>query len=352
MTAENSISRFATEANKSRRLFFKSLEPFPRSLKQVVKGNYRKRLLRSHGKPMLGECAPWLLADMLNVKNRRAIESVIPSWMNLYAFTIFIDDVLDRGHETEFAPLLLATNLLLERGISSLYGLPRSKKVRIRLDSFFIETAAAAMEEILRHKNRLSNFSSSDVDRIGQKVAFLKLCAAEILAADGRALAPDLFISVEYLATGMQLLDDITDWEEDWRSKTYSHLLTKTFSRLRKMGSKKALDPQSFSKDQVFVAVVVTGALEDCIERALFYLQHIVDGNEYKTQRAQQILKAIIEENGLFLIEVRSTRLACKSFVGDDILADHWLQRITSNKKTKRKFDSIKRKLIVIATNS
>ncbi len=352
------FSDFAPEIANMRKSLFRAASDFPIPLRNSVVDNYNNRIQRANGKPLLGEYAPWILADVLNIKSNSAVHDIVPSWMNLYAYTLFVDDFLDRGSKTETVPILLASGLLLQRGLSGFFKkFPANESVRIRVDDCFVETAGAVMEELARHKQKLSHFTTCNVDRIGRKVGFLKLCATGLLAADGRPDedVKDLLIPIEYLATGMQLLDDITDWEEDWRAENYSFLLTKTFSILREMGVEKAQNLQSLTKTEVFVAIIITGSLEKCLARALGYLQRIKALNVYRRpSRATQMLDAIITENTALKKEVESIR---KLFLVhlkevETNYGKNWLDALVKHAEVKRQVNHLKKKLQIFATNS
>jgi hypothetical protein len=345
---------FASEISKMRESLFCEAGNFPVLLRDSVVDNYRCRIKRAKGKPLLGEYAPWILADILHIKDNRAVHDIVPSWMNLYAYTLFTDDILDRGSKIDTAPLLLASGLLLQRGLSDFFKkFPANESVRIRVDDCFIETAGAAMEELARHKQKLSSFTARNVDHIGRKVSFLKLCATGLLAADGRPdeIIKDLLVPIEYLATGMQLLDDVTDWEEDWQAENYSFLLTKTFSTLRGIGVEKALNPRNLSRMEVFTAIVITGALEKCLAKALGYLLRVNVLNAHqRPSRSTQLLDAIIEENTIFKKEVESTRKILKEIQID--YSENWLEVSTKHPTNRRRLNYLEKKLHIVAASS
>ena len=353
MKLNHTTKRFTAEVADSRQTFLRSLTPFPSLLGRVVERNYQKRIKRARGKPMLGEWAPWLLADLLDIKDKTVIRSIVPSWMNLYAYTLCIDDILDRRNEVESTPLLIASGLLLERGISGFFReLPRNGTVRIQLDDYFLEVAGAAMEEMTQHKYKLSKFTRCDVDGIGKKVSFLKLCAAELLAVSGKPIVGDVLIPIENLATGMQLLDDMTDWEEDWKAGSYSHLLTETFINLRKLGIICSNDPQALTRSEVFCGMILTGSLEKCLKQALVYLQRVISNPSSHSGKAAQFLDLLIQENTDFLEEVVTTRKASADLLRQKSRSSFTLDELTNRKLVKRKIQDVERKLQIVAQSS
>lgn len=347
----------AATAVANRRVFFESLELLPPPIRGVVTSNYRKRVNRARGKPLLGECAPDILADLLAIKNEKAVQCVIPSWLSLYAYTLFIDDVLDREAAVEAAPLVLASQLLLQRGISHFYqSMNPPAHLLIQMDVYFLETAIAVMRELKRHKRQVHRFSRSEVRQIGNKVALLKLCAAQLLLADGQGERIDdrVMVPVELLATGMQLLDDITDWEEDWTTGSLSHLLTETFATLSAMGIQNAHESDTLNRAEVFAALVVTGSLEEALSTALTYLKEVaLLRGEDNSSFVKDILNVIIQENVEFEREVTDVRLQCHEWmIMPQGPGKNWLSLLATHPTLRRHFSSLEKRLHVVAQSS
>ena len=311
MKTASPLTDFAAQATLSREAFFRDLEHLPDELHKVVVSNYNERVARCNGKPMLGEYIPWLLADMIPLKDRDILQTIAPAWLGLYTYTIFVDDLLDISGKPDAGPLLLASGLLLQRGLSNLYqALPPGVANRAQISSFWLAAAGAVLRELQNHKGKLQAFNEEDINRLGEKVSLLSLCASCILVADGYEDVSDGVLKpVEAFATGMQLLDDMTDWEEDWRSGNFTHILTRTFSFLRYEG--EAIDPKSadLTSSEVLTAIVLTGSLEDCLSRGIGFVQSVLAAPGFQSSSsAYRLLRAIKEESIEFLDEVRLAR--------------------------------------------
>jgi hypothetical protein len=358
MTSHSStrISVLTPAIRRSRHAFLTQLSATPKIVRQDLTRHYRERIRRAKGKPLLGEYAPWLLADLLSIQNPVALNAISLPWMHLYAYTLTIDDVLDRPGSNTNAPLIVASGLLLQRGLSGLcQALPRSDKVRVQLDKYFLESAAAVMTELRLHRGRVQSFSKRDVSEVGKKVSLLKLCASCLLIADNRSGEDDAVLApVGFLATGMQLLDDMADWEEDWKQGAFSSLLSDALKGLRKLGIARAEAPESLKRSELLLGLVMTGSLEKSLRKALDCLRQIEPCGPPKPHSvSRQFLNSVLRENGRFLEETVKLRviLERRRLKLKDTGFD-WLSRLSSDKLVDHKLVHFERKLGVVAASS
>jgi hypothetical protein len=307
--------RYSKLSATARHKFYEGLQSLPNEFEEIIRDSYQERIERGHNKPLLGEIAPWILTDLMPISSHDNATAILAPWMNLYAYTLFMDDLLDQPHNGRSPELLLASGLLLEKGITALCRMfPSSAHLHLNIDCRFTEAAYAALKEIKKHRNRIQEFPEADIAGIGEKVALLKLCASCLIYANNSDSSDatkedNVIISIGSLATGMQLLDDVTDWEEDWTSTNYSYLLTSTFTKIQEMGIKRPLPYGSANSDEVFIAMILTGSLEDIIDRAAYNLSQVVSApySDSDTE-GKRLLKAIRHEYNLFAIEIADCR--------------------------------------------
>jgi len=275
--------------------------------------------------------------------------------MSLYAYTLFVDDMLDSPKQGNFSRSLLASSLLLESGISAMTdALPKHAKIGIKLDKYFLEAANATLREIEHHRLKVQTYAESDIVALGEKVALLKLCASCLLAADGMNYTPDeVFVPVESLATGAQLFDDITDWEEDWRNGNYTYLLTKTFQSLEREGIKQF--PSEFEPLEVLAAMVITGSLEESLARGLEYLQTVETAPHLqKPSRAAKILRQLIRENSVFREEVIRTRFSLEQIRTLHLIRRKcaWIRTLMRNERAKKQISFLYKRIQILAQST
>ncbi|MCX6826435.1 MAG: hypothetical protein NTV06_04080 [candidate division Zixibacteria bacterium] len=284
------LTAAVTDCRDAFRGGLKGLDPVVRD---PVERGFQARIDRALGKPMLGEVAPHLLTGMFNAREDSFLGFVGP-WMDIYTATVLADDGIDGQNPATNAEVLVTSMLLLQRGQSGIYrAMPVSGNASLLFDGFFAEAAQAVLVEFQR-RARVTSYTEKDIDHLGRKVALLKLCATCILIADGQEVSGELLVPIEWLATGMQLLDDITDWEEDLSAGNFTPLLSQTirFVEARPV----AWDHQDHL--QGIAAIVLSGSLEQCIERAIAQLQKVAALPNLKHGSiAERLLDAIIREN-------------------------------------------------------
>ncbi|HUT73669.1 MAG TPA: class 1 isoprenoid biosynthesis enzyme [Armatimonadota bacterium] len=343
---------FHPHVERQREWLFEGVSDFPSALKEVVITNYGSRVARGHGKPLLGEYAPWLLADMLPLSNRQVVAEVALPWMNLYAYTLFIDDVLDIDKKADAVPLMLASQLLLERGFTRLHSLlPSGCNVRLRIDQYFLEAANAVLIEMQEHRGLLRGYSPEEVDRLGRKIAFLKLCAACLLAADGHGGEDQaaLLLPVDELATGMQLLDDIADWEEDLKAHSFTPLLTQTLCDVEARWPDSIRNRGNFTSEEVLAAMVVTGALENHIALGISWLDRVAATPGLSpSSPAAHLLGAVIEEHKAVRDQVISVRLSCEAVLQQG----GGFGSLLRDEPVRRRVEMVSTQLQIVAQNS
>ena len=341
-TSASVLQELAAASTNSRDVFRDGLKGLDPVVRVPIERGFQARIERASGKPMLGEVAPHLLAGMLNAREDSYLSFVGP-WMDLYASVVLADDAIDGVHPATDAEVMVSSMLLLQRGQSGIYrAMPVSGSASLLFDEFFAEAAQAVLAEF-QYRAQAVSYTKEDIDHLGRKVALLKLCATCILIADGREATGELLVPVEWLATGMQLLDDITDWEEDLVVGNFTPLLSKT------IGFVEARQVAWNHKDhlQGIAAIVLSGALEQCIECAIAQLQKVVELPDLKHGSiAERFLGAIICENREFSSTVRSARVACEAMQVTD------LGQLTSNSVVRPRIDAINQTLRILASNT
>lgn len=347
---------FGREVAAGRKAFFKEMRALPLTLRRNVVRNYEGRVARCKGKPLLGEYAPYFVADMIGLKNPRVVEEIMPAWLSLYSFTVFMDDILDKPGMSEVPETLIASSLLLERGLSRVMALlPKGGKVRVKIDEYFLEAAEAVMNELERHRRVHEEYSQRDVVALGKKVSLLKVCATYLFLADGRgSIDDDVLISVERLASGIQLLDDLTDWEEDWRRGTYTYLLQRTFSFLEKQGLRR--DPARLGRDEVLLAMILSGSLEDCIQQGRGLLSDAIfsfRSRSFAVPPTFRFLLKVRKEQKHFREEIARTRKSLLALKPEKAFStENWTDVIILRRDVKKKLRKIERHLEIVNQNT
>lgn len=289
------LTSYTREVERTRAAFFTSMDSFPVRVAESVRGHYLDKLSREKGRPTLGEYTPWMVSDLLGINNEAAVARVAIPWMNLYVYTVIIDNLIDRTGLKDSPALLVASGLLLERGLTGLRSLLPNEHLYSEARTFLTEMAYAAVDEVQNHRHKVVGYTDDDVTRLGQKVAGLKLCGAYLLGLAPRntTRGNDLRV-LDVLGTAMQLLDDLGDWEEDWRSGNYTLPLTVTLAKLSDIGI--GVDEQRLLTSQTLLTgLVLSGALEQTLARSMQALATCVSqlGPERDTPTHQMLTNLI-----------------------------------------------------------
>jgi len=309
-TSTRLLSQFENRVEKSRELFLDSLKELPEGLQTVARTRTLERIERASHKMLLGEYAPWLVADLLGVTDEQSVKEVSASWLNLYFFVMMLDDVIDRRNDGEYgAAELITASLLLQRGISELSSLlSESTEFKESFDSAFMSTANAAIHELDNHRSKITSYSTKDISNLGRKMSLLRICVATIaqLKDDNNGyelnLVQDAF---QDLATGIQLLDDLTDWKEDLEAENMTVPLT--LANLRAPGAKyleceDITNQLKFSEqERTLLLMVYTGAIEDTLSEAIKALKKTIAGlnsiqiNEKTGKRTMDFIQDVLD---------------------------------------------------------
>ena len=267
---DSKLLEISGRACHAREVFLSDLKKLPEACEIAVCDKYKARLKDRDGAPLLGEFAPWMLSDILAVESPNSAERILSPWMGLYVHTLLLDDIIDTNDKRVAAPVLIASSLIAERSIRRLHEMfPHDSWVKLKLDESFLEMATAAIDEIQNHRNSLQIYSEKDIADIGKKFSILNLCGAMLLGDSREDVLDDsALLPVSLLSSGMQLLDDITDWYDDWQIGNYTPLLTETLDFLNSLTIGSSLPSANFSRCHLLAGMILSGSLENCLLKA------------------------------------------------------------------------------------
>lgn len=275
---DSTLIEMVSKARSARDVFLNDLEYLPKACQTVVRKQYKARLKDRGGAPLLGECAPWFLSDILAVNEPNKIEKILKPWMELYFHTLLLDDIIDNNDHRTAAPAIIASSLIAERGIRRLHEIfPNNSWILLKLDECFLDMAFAAIDEIGNHRNTLQNYTEKDIAKIGKKFSILDFCGAMLLADSKNKIPLDSFLfPISLLSNGMQLLDDITDWYDDWQIRNYTPLLTEAFQFMNVSTNEIIRYKNILSRNQILAAIILSGSLENCLTKSERFLSEMI----------------------------------------------------------------------------
>ncbi len=292
----------------SRAAFLQDIEGLPAPYNRIAVNHYTLRTKEAGDTYRIGEMAPWLFADALGNKQIEKYTEFVAAWLHIYTYILLTDDVIDRSQLKNKEMLLISAGLLLERGVVKMAGLsPKTNLIQV-VDSFLSETAIAAAAEHRENRRWNRTLKPSSIRDVGKKLSALKICAKYIQDAYDEE-TNDIERAAELLSTGIQLLDDVTDWEEDLREKNYTYLIADTLQRMRKDKYVDSSTAPAVSRNEILLGMVVTGSLADYVNESsrsiwdAIKLLHRMDDTY-----TLKYLHTIIEANSSFIETLREIK--------------------------------------------
>src|SRR5437667_242353 len=82
--------------------------------------HFDDRIQRSYPRPMLGEYAPWMAADLLRATNHDRLLKLSVGWQQLCWGVLILDDIIDLAPCAHTSMLLMGSHLLNQRGICAM----------------------------------------------------------------------------------------------------------------------------------------------------------------------------------------------------------------------------------------
>lgn len=235
-------SLFQEEAKLSRSLILNEFRSLPIPFGAALEKHFLARADTRN----TGEVIPWLIADMIGVERSKSVERLASAWFLLHAYLLVVDDLLDEP-AIENRPLLqIASGLCLQRALTGMFEVvPTALQSSQKVNQYFAKTAEAVRAELLGS----DNCTAPDPTQLCQRMPGFKLWALFLLQSEEDRLVDfeASAVMLDEFVNGFQLLDDLIDWEDDWRQGRNSFLLHETFSRLERMGLHRAIDRPSVS---------------------------------------------------------------------------------------------------------
>ena len=201
--------------------------------------------------PAVGEGWPWLVGDLANLPALQ-VHAIAKAWLALYLYALALDKTCD-DREAIPTPLdVLGGALLFEIGVGDFCTITAGSEWQaVARDSF--RTAIRHQEADVRLSRDTSDLRVKCESAAGKNSGF-RMCTAALAATtaiDGRVL--DDFAQSILLA--FQHLDDIADFEIDWRCDNYTPLLVRGKSALARLETANA------GRLDILAALVRSGAL-------------------------------------------------------------------------------------------
>jgi hypothetical protein len=182
---------------------------------------------------LLDTSLPFMLAEVFDLSQHDLFAIASSGMFGLFAVSLY-DAMFDQQLPVDPNRLLLQ-NLLYAKSLSYLYALfePSSSFWRYHR-AYFGEYFRAISIEREKHYKRISTYDKAELYEIARgKCAPRKILVAAMAVRDGKDISErieTLSVSLDACGVGAQILDDISDWEEDFSERRFSSLLTRVIS--------------------------------------------------------------------------------------------------------------------------
>lgn len=253
--------------------FREQLETLPRPFNTLAADHVSRRLDGAHERPTLGEYVPWLIGDAIRA-GPDTTQAVTTPWLFLYHHIISLDDSIDSTTAPRPANLLLSS-VLLERALSGFRGLfPQDERFWDGFQRYYEQAVVAEHHETNVYHDATRGFDDDEHLTMGRKSSVLKLCATALtLKTMDRPLTEHEDDAFDRIAAGFQLLDDLTDWEDDLQTRNFTYPLGSAAGWLRRLRGDVTNDTGDVTPDEMFVSLLMSGAVEKTLEHTSVFLR-------------------------------------------------------------------------------
>lgn len=205
---------------------------FPEELRQAIAAHFDDRAAKGyvHTKT-LGHSYAVAIAKDLGLENTELSHLIAFACTlgNTYyeILDLAVDAKYSRSNPREL-DLLIIGDLFLQRLWETVHGVFRDCDAAWRVIRRHLnECAQAMLWEETNHVGLCTPYDPQELIRLGGKSAPVKTLAYGLASAAGRDdLQPCIDNLVDHVAAGLQLMDDLTDWESDFLAQRYTYPLT------------------------------------------------------------------------------------------------------------------------------
>ncbi|MCG3167142.1 MAG: hypothetical protein POELPBGB_02926 [Bacteroidia bacterium] len=235
----------------------------------------KEKLNANSGRPLLGELFPWIIKDLIKA-DPKTTDKISVGWLGIYLYTIFLDEYVD--NPKPLSPQKFITgSLLAKSGLLKLSRYTINSPYENYVDKA-LSFSALNQNTDVKHQKKITKKNTKAKYSEGKNYVLLSCAGA--LAAQNSKHAEFILKFSETLLLTLQYLDDISDYNEDYKAGNMTVLLNEAFKNNLNYKS----EFQNISNDKLLENLIVSGALKRVIEKVEVLLN-------------QSIL--LIRENGL-----------------------------------------------------
>jgi hypothetical protein len=239
-------------------IFEDVIKTLPNVLSQRLIEHYSDRIKRANGQSRLGEQAVSIFSDLLSISKKSSMIVETP-WLLLYEHALLIDDLLDvKGNQQSYDIIL--SQILLDKAYRKIIAIVDSNDVILQLfESYRQESWAAMVQEIEWSERRSIPKSNTILIQQGRKAALAKFCATLLFYVEKKSiLTSKQEKGIDLLCSGIQMLDDLDDFLEDYEQGRRNFILHSAIKWLRQKTGYQNYKSKSFGPCQLHVAIILS----------------------------------------------------------------------------------------------
>jgi len=251
-------------------------------LGKIVINHFNERLARANDTLMLGEYAPFILGNLFGI-SESSISKVAFPWFLMYEYSLLLDDLLDKERENWQLELLSSQVLLDNSHREFFYNIKNEISILDSFDKYRNQSIDSIIHELKWSKMSSIECVDSAVIIQGRKAALVKFCVSYMIHIDkNREITNEEESILDNICAGIQLLDDLTDFMEDYNEGRINIMLSSIYNWIET--NYPECNRDNLSSDQLIAGLILSQNLNTTLEFSHFLLKSVnmLTINNYK----------------------------------------------------------------------
>lgn len=228
--------------------------------------------------PLMFELFPWIIKDLTGLGWKKTHEISI-NWLAINLYVYFLDDHLDSKTEIR-AEEFLGASVLAQKGLLNLFKIVSGTKFEKLFNESLFSSASFQLEDVL-NQQVVSENNFAKAKSASGKNQILIACAGAFAASKEKDAKFIIQLTKKILLT-VQFLDDLADFEDDFKSNNITVLLNKVIKE-NKLTTKDA------QRNEIVFELISTGSLLNVIhkiESSLSASITLIEGIKIKNKKS------------------------------------------------------------------
>ncbi|MGV8018307.1 MAG: hypothetical protein AB2L26_09045 [Ignavibacteria bacterium] len=232
-------------------------------------GNEVRKLLdkklHTSGSPLMGELFPWIISDLTMLNNSITYEISV-GWLAIYLYTVFLDEYLD-APTLQTPSQIIAGSLLAKVGLLKISHFTTKTPYEDLVNEALTKSALCEKMDI-EYQKKITNHSIKERYSRGKNMVIFSCAYA--FASQNERYAGFIIDFTNHLLLALQYLDDIADYDSDFKIGNYTVLLNYALKDSRDLvKSSKILTANELLKELILTGafIRVLGKINDLLEK-------------------------------------------------------------------------------------